>query len=78
MDSATIFAFLAFLLVIALIMSRQEAIVIERDNSWWPATWNYDWRGGPGYDRHMIRRDERHRSYGPPHSTPGGDGCSRH
>jgi hypothetical protein len=20
----------------------------------WPVTWNFDWGGGPGYDRHEI------------------------
>ena len=20
----------------------------------WPVTWNFDWGGGPGYDRHQI------------------------
>ena len=31
----------------------------ENANGWglgmgWPVTWNFDWGGGPGYDRHEI------------------------
>jgi len=45
----------------------------------WPVTWTYDWSGGHGRDRHRILRERGpyHMNYGPPHSTPGGDGRAR-
>ncbi len=36
---------------------------------WWPATWNFDWGGGPGRDRYDIMREARP-YHGAPHSTP--------
>ena len=34
----------------------------------WPAGWTYDWGGGHGYDRDMIRAGGK-KNYGPPRRT---------
>jgi len=39
---------------------KEVTFIEEREpNYWglrtgWPVTWNFDWGGGPGYDRHEI------------------------
>jgi hypothetical protein len=79
-DVSTAFALVALILVIVLFLQRpgpRRYGYPVRDRDWWPATWNYDWRGGPGYDRHIIRRGADHVHPGPPRSTPGGDGRPR-
>lgn len=39
-------------------MKRVKFVESEPDywglRTGWPVTWNFDWGGGPGYDRHEI------------------------
>ena len=37
----------------------KKVFIESEPNYWglrtgWPVTWNFDWGGGPGYDRHEI------------------------
>ena len=64
MNFATILilVILAALLFVALRpVQMVKKVTFEDDdaNGWglrtgWPVTWNFDWGGGPGYDRHEI------------------------
>jgi hypothetical protein len=79
----TLTVLLLCLTVIALVyllkQPRRRLRYDGRSDYWWPANWNFDWGGGPAYDRHRIMRERGpyHQNYGPPHSTRGGDGRAR-
>jgi hypothetical protein len=69
---------LLFLLVLMAFRSSQprRQVTFEQDyQDWglnwdWPVTWNFDWGGGPGYDRNVILHEK-----GP--YNPGGHGGFR-
>jgi hypothetical protein len=56
---------LAILLIAVYIALRPKDVVVEREAVFYgngydysvPPTWNYDWSGGPGRDRHRIMRE---------------------
>jgi hypothetical protein len=63
------FEYIVLLVLVALMayvtLRPTEVIVVDQDpvlygdryNYRIPPTWNYDWRGGPGRDRHRIMHE---------------------
>jgi hypothetical protein len=51
---------LLVLIFLAVRPRPQITVIEEREPNYWglrkgyPVTWNFDWGGGPGYDRHEI------------------------
>ena len=79
MNPVTVLLFIIVIVLLVLLLQRQRRPVLFGRDNWWPATWNYDWSGGPGYSRrHIMHERGPYRGpHGPPHATPGGDGKPR-
>jgi hypothetical protein len=82
MKSAVIIILIAVIIGLVFMLIQQSRPPVLYGNKYvnrWPATWNFDWRGGGGYDRSriMYKRGPYHQSHGAPHSTPGYDGRPR-
>ena len=58
---------IALIAIIVFYMFQQQRQPVLYNT--WPVTWNQDWGGGFGYDRHRIMRDNHHH-YGSPRAPP--------
>ena len=49
---------LALVMVFVTLRPQIQTVLVELSERDVPVTWNYDWDGGPGRDRHRIMHEE--------------------